>query len=378
MIMTRRLPIFLALAIAVSLGGVAAWQHAAGLLRTRIEQALGPRGAAREINIGLGGIEILDLRIRAPENASWPGEDEARARRVLIVPDIFDLLTARLSINEVRVEGPCVVLLRTKAGGMKAVPSLFDGSPSAAEERGDKKEDGKKTVVTIDTVTVSDGVIEFYDESIRATPLGLRVEQVTATVGRLRLSDLAGSASLKIDGTVKGGRQDGKLDIDGSFDVAAKEYSLSTRLRGMDMTVLQPYLLRASETGIRRGTLDVELKSLIAGGRLRAPGTLTLSDLELAPGSKTFMGLTHSVAASLLKDKKGRISLKFTLEGDVDDPRFSLNEELVTRLGLSLAGLPGINLKSLVKDVGQAGGDSARAIGKSIDRLFGKRRGRKP
>jgi hypothetical protein len=378
---TRRLLILFVLTIAVCLGGFAAWQYALDSLKAGIESALGPRGEAREINVGLSGVEILDLRIRAPENAHWPDKDEARAQRILIVPDILNLLTARLSIGNIRVEGAHVVLLRTKAGEMKIVPSLFEKPsgqpPSTTESSGDKKDGGGKTAFDIDAIIVSDGVIEFYDESVRATPVKLRIEQVQATVGKLRLPDLAGNTNLKINGIIKGNQQDGRLAIDGSFDRTAKECGLTTKLRGIDMTVLQAYLLKAAEAGVQRGLLDLDLKSSIAGNKLRAPGTLTLSGLELTAGSKSFMGLTRSVVVDMLKDRKDRISMNFILEGDIDDPRFSLNEQLTTRLGSSLAGMLGISLESLVREVGNVSGSSAKAIGESVDRLLDKQRGGK-
>jgi hypothetical protein len=140
------------------------------------------------------------------------------------------------------------------------------------------------------------------------------------------------------------------------------------------MTLLQPYLIKAAETGVRSGTLDLDLNSSIAGNRLRAPGTLTLTGLELSSGSSTFMGIPSKLVTSLLQDKKGQISLKFVLEGNLDDPRFSLNEHLVARLGSSLTDMLGVNLKSL-KDIGEAGGDSARVIGDSLGRALGKRLG---
>ena len=86
------------------------------------------------------------------------------------------------------------------------------------------------------------------------------------------------------------------------------------------------------------------------------------------------MGLPRNVALDLLKDRKGRISMKFVLEGDIDDPRFSLNEQMAVRLGASLAGVLGVNLESLIKDVGDIGGGSGKAIGESLGRLL-KRHG---
>ena len=375
----RRLPILLALAIAVAAGGFSAWHYAVLSVKNRIEQALGPRGEVREINVGPRGIEILDLRIRAPENAAWPSEDELRARRIRIVPDIPDLLTARLSIDSIRIEGAYVVLLRTRTGEMKFLPGLLDRQseqpPSDTKGAEEKGNGAGKTPLDIGQIVVSDGIVDFYDASIRRTPLRLRLEQVEATVGKLRLPDPAGHTNLKIDGVFKGDRQDGKLTIEGSIDPAAKESRLTTRLRNVDMTTLQPYLIRTTEAGVRRGALDLDLKSSVAGGKLRAPGTLTLSGLELTSGSATFMGLPRNVALDLLKDKKGRISMKFVLEGDIDDPRFSLNEQMAVRLGSSLAGVQGVNLESLIKDVGNIGGGSGKAIGESVGRLLGKRHG---
>ena len=170
----------------------------------------------------------------------------------------------------------------------------------------------------------------------------------------------------------KGNRQDGKLAIDGSIELATNASGFSTKLRGIDMTVLQPYLIQSAETGVRRGTLDLDLKSSVTKGKLRAPGTLTLADLELASSSGSFMGLPRNIATGMMKDKKGRISVKFVLEGDINDPKFSLNEQMATRLGSSLASALGISLESLAKGLGGVGSGSARGIGESVGKLLNK------
>jgi hypothetical protein len=73
-----------------------------------------------------------------------------------------------------------------------------------------------------------------------------------------------------------------------------------------------------------------------------------------------------------MKDKKGRISVKFVLEGDVNDPEFSLNEQMTMRLGASLANSLGISLESLTKGVGRIGTGSASGIGESVQQLLRK------
>lgn len=372
----RLLTVFTVFTI-VMVGGFATWQLAIRSLKSQVEQALGPQGEVREIRVGLTGIEILDIRIRAQKNSGWPSEDELRAKRIVATPDLLDLLTARLSIDSIRIEDAYISMLHTRNGQMKIIPSLLEmqtvpaGKPAPDQAR--KPADGKPdTQTSIGNILLTGGVIEFYDASIRSTPIKLRLEQIDASIGKLLLPDLTGHTAIKIEGILKGNRQDGKLAIDGSIELATNASGFSTKLRGIDMTVLQPYLIQSAETGVRRGTLDLDLKSSVTKGKLRAPGTLTLADLELASSSGAFMGLPRSAAIGMMKDKKGRLSVKFVLEGDINDPKFSLNEQMATRLGSSLATTLGISLESLAKGVSGVGSGSAKGIGESVQKLLRK------
>ena len=372
----RRLLIVLALIGIMVLGGFTAWHFAIRSLKSQVEQALGPQGEVREIRVGLTGIEILDIRIRAQKNSGWPSEDELRAKRIVVTPNILDLLTARLSIDSIRIDEAYIAMLRTRNGQVKVIPSLLDPTETTAGKsatiRADQSSGNKGRQIAIGKILLNAGAVEFFDASVRATPVKLRLEQIDARLGKILLPQLTGHTAIKIDGVIKGNRQDGQLTIDGSMELATKESGLSTKLRGIDMTVLQPYLIRTAETGVRRGTLDLDLKSSVAKGKLRAPGTLTLSDLELASSSGTFMGLPRTAMIGMMKDKKGRLSVKFVLEGDVNDPEFSLNEQMTMRLGASLANSLGISLESLAKGVGRLGSGSASGIGESVQKLFGK------
>ena len=122
----------------------------------------------------------------------------------------------------------------------------------------------------------------------------------------------------------------------------------------VDLVALEPYLLKVNEAGVRRGTLDLTLDAHVARQQLRAPGVLVLKDLELGTGGGmlgTFAGVPRqAVLASLSRD--GRIELQFTLEGRLDDPRFSLNEALALRVAAGLAESLGVSLGGVVEGVG--------------------------
>jgi hypothetical protein len=267
-------------------------------------------------------------------------------------------------------------MLRAKNGQMKVLPSLLDNpanktKPGASDTQGA----GLSTPpISIGKIELVNGTVEFFDATIRQPPLKLRLEQINTTIGKLQLPDLTGQTSIKLEGILKGVRRDGQISIDGSIELATKESGISTRLRGVDLVALQPYLIKATESGVKKGSLDLELNSSIKKGLLRAPGTLTLSDLELASSSTsgTIMGMPRNAAIGMMKDRKGKISVRFVLEGDINDPQFSLNENLTTRIGSSIANVLGVSIEGLTKGVGSVGGDAAKGIADSLGKLFRK------
>lgn len=370
---SRTLVIGITLA-AVLIAGFAAFQFAIQALKGQVEKALGPHGEVKEIRVSLTGVEAIGIRIRAPQGTdkktAWPAEDELRAERILIVPAIVDLLTARVALNTIKIEGAYISMLRAKDGRMKVLPSLLDNpAPPDGSTSADKKEPGAATPISIGKVELVNGTIEFFDATVKQPPLKLRLEQINATIGKLQLPDLKGQSQIKFDGVLKGVRQDGKVEISGSVELATKEMAIATRLSGVDLIALQPYLIKATESGVKKGTLDLDLKSSIRKGLLYAPGTLTLSDLELASTSGTIMGMPRNAAVAMMKNRNGKISVKFALEGNINDPHFSLNENLATRIGTSVAKTLGVSVEGLAKGVGSVGSGSVKGIIDSLGKL---------
>ena len=92
------------LAVAVLiLTGVAGMHFAARSVKESIQQALGPEGEVAEIKVGLTSVEILDVRIKAPRG--WPSNSALRARRIVVVPDLRELLSDQMRITSIEVEG---------------------------------------------------------------------------------------------------------------------------------------------------------------------------------------------------------------------------------------------------------------------------------
>ncbi|MDD5328575.1 MAG: DUF748 domain-containing protein [Sulfuricella sp.] len=352
--MKRLALILLAMVIMLAAAAMLAFPYAVKALKGQVEHALGAESEVGEIVVGWSTIEVRNVRIHAPKD--WPAEDTLRARRIVIEPDLRGLLSAQVRIKRIAVEDGYLSLLRTRDGRLRVLPSLL-GKPAESST--------PPPSIAIGTVELKPCAIEFYDASIRQAPHKLRLEQINATLDDLNLPDLKSKTRLKLEGVVKGVRQDGSVLTQGWIELASRDSEIDIRLRGVDLIALQPYLIKTAETGVKRGTLDLDLKSAVHDNRLRAPGKLTLSHLELSSGSG-FMGMPRQAVVSALQNHQDQITIQFTLEGDINDPRFSLNESLAKRLGASLAQSLGIDIEGLSRGIGNA----AQGIGGAIRKLL--------
>jgi hypothetical protein len=92
----------------------------------------------------------------------------------------------------------------------------------------------------------------------------------------------------------------------------------------------------------------------------------------------TFMGVPRGVVLAFLKDKGNRIAMDFIIEGDINNPKFSLNEALSVRMAASMAETLGVSIQGVAEGVGMLGrkgaeamGGTAKGIGDAIGGLFG-------
>ncbi|HEY0972912.1 MAG TPA: DUF748 domain-containing protein [Solimonas sp.] len=336
---------------------------AAEVLRDRVLEALGPSAAIGRVTLGLDRVVIEDLRLHAPEG--WPAPDALRAARVVLYPDLRTLFSATTRVDTVEVEQAYLSVWRTQDEGLRLLPDLLH------ERRLDELREAAPRAV-LDSIRFEDGVIELFDGSVRQPPHRLRLNAVRVEVGELRVPTLDGRTSLRLDGTLGDREVPGRVTVEGWIEPMAGNSSFESQLQRVDLKLLEPYLIRDSETGVRGGTLDLQVRSTVTDQRLKAPGTLVLEDLELEPAGglgATFMGLSRQAVIATMKNRDRRIELDFTLEGALDDPRFSLNEVLSIRLAVGIARTLGLSLEGVVRGIGDLGGQGLKAVGGAIEEV---------
>lgn len=323
-----------------------ALRFGAGRLEAALHDALGPRASIGSVSIGLTGVQITDLRIAAAAG-HWPASDDLVARRVHLRPALASLWSRGWHIARIEVEDGYLSLLRTRQGKLRVLPALLE------KPRGEAAAD-EAPRVRIAEVALREVAIDFFDASVRGGTHKLRFESLRADVGPLAIPGFDETTAIDLHATLKGPQKNGRISIEGEVGIATLDARLKAAAQGVDLVALQPYLLKVNEAGVKRGTLDLSIDATVKSKRLHAPGRVTLTGLELASGGgvlATFGGVPRQAVLAAM-ERDGRIEVGFTLEGRLDDPAFSINDSLATRLAGGLADVLGVSLGGVVEGVG--------------------------
>lgn len=372
----RRWSLIAVAAIAVlAIGLLIAYQIALSELRSRVINALGTQSEVGEIQVSFKDITITDLKLNAP--AGWPARYVLTAARVVIAPDLGSFTSGLLRINRIRIERATLAVLRDRTGKLRVLPSFTEkvsatGKSSTAAV--------PASAVLIESIELKDSTISFFDEEVRSPPLQVNLANVEARITNLRVPELTGTSTIDIKANVGGLTQRGTLAIEGSMVFATRDGKINTALRDVEISALEAYLIKAAETGVRKGTLDLDLAANVKAQRLTAPGKLVLKGLELRSSettANTFMGLPRDAVINLIRQRDGRIEVPFTLEGNLNDPRFALDGAFKARLAIAAAGVLGVTVTGLVTELGGlrdkgTAREKVDALRDSLKRLLGK------
>ncbi len=335
-------------------------------LKSHVERALGPNGSVTSLHLTLTAVEIDGLRVRASpaESASiaWPVEDEIRAEHVTIEPDLRSLFSDTVVVHRLVITHPYLPIVRTR-NGLKLLPSLFDRSQREADDKPDEKK--HDAVVHIDKIEFIDGAVDFFDATVGARLHRIRLGQIKGQLENLKLPGLDEKEDLTLHGRVPSDQGTGNFSLSGDLTPSNRDLALKLVLRDVPLIVVEPYFVKAAKAEVRHGTLQLDLDSTVKNRHLHAPGKMVLAGLEL--DGDGFVGLSKQVGLLLLKDRHDRVDLQFLLDGNLDDPRFSLNEQFYVRVGSALAKVLGLSVEGLGKGVGGV----AEGVGGALKKLLG-------
>jgi hypothetical protein len=342
------------------------------LLQARIVDALGPGSSIAELKVNWFSVEVLGLSIEGPKG--WPAARTLQVERVKLFPSLHSLFTRQIHIASIIMERPYLSVVRSP-GKFVALPNM---TTAADGKKKGNNSDSSARGVTVAKIELQDGVLEFFDSTVRRPPLKTRLEQIDGVIWDI--SPSATKTQFDLMAIVKGIRRDGRAQASGWVGPAHKDSSSRIALDGVDLVSLQPYLVKSNEVQVVNGMMDLTLNSEVRDNIINGKGKVVLRDLEFSSRGlfDTFMGIPRSAVINFLKNHDNAINLDFTLQGDASHPNFSVNEALSTRIAAAMAGQLGVNIRGVVEGVGTLGrrGEetaegAAEGVGAALRGLFG-------
>ncbi|MEW6343502.1 MAG: DUF748 domain-containing protein [Pseudomonadota bacterium] len=353
--------------VVVALGGLYFAQYE---VKQRVIAALGPLGSAESIDVGFSSLRLTNVRLKAPPG--WPAPDSLRADHITIVPDIRDLLHKRMHIRSVVVSGFELSVVRRADGTLNLLPNLRESlnQPNPGANAGEPPLPQEKR---IDHIAFEQGTFEFYDFTVSKPAYKVAITQASGSVENLHLPALTDPTSVTANGSIVGPAHTGTVAFGGWIKVASKDSQTTSTLHGVDVVMLDPYLLKkaGAKAQITGGTVDLTVESTVRDYHLHAPGTVTLHHLKLADTGNpldTFLSIPTKAAVAALKTRNGDITVHFVLDGNLRDPKFSVNENLLNKLGTGFADAMGVSVEGVAKGAGE----TVKGLGNALKNLLGQ------
>lgn len=193
----------------------------------------------------------------------------------------------------------------------------------ASSSTGTQKAESKPLPIRIGGITLHNGSANFADYSLRPD-FATAIQQLDGRIGTLD-NQSPKAASVDIKGKVD---KYAPVTIKGQLTPfnPLNSLDIATSFKNVELTTLTPYSGKFAGYRIRKGRLNLDLHYRIQKGQLNADNKLLLEDLQLGErvDSKDAVDLPVRLAVALLKDTKGNIDIELPVQGDLNNPEFSV------------------------------------------------------
>ena len=177
--------------------------------------------------------------------------------------------------------------------------------------------------ISVGLVRVEGGSADFSDFSL-VLPFAAGIESLNGEIKGLS-SDPASRADVTLDGVVE---PDGEALVRGQINPLSGDLytNVDVIFKDFDLPVLTPYSGHFIGREIDKGKLMLDLNYQVEERWLIGENKIVLDQLELGDDidSPEATSMPVGLGVALLKDRNGKIDLDVPVEGDLDDPKFSI------------------------------------------------------
>ncbi|MCP1623192.1 DUF748 domain-containing protein [Pseudomonas nitroreducens] len=197
-------------------------------------------------------------------------------------------------------------------------------SASSSASKGNASGSNSKPLgIRIGGVKINNGSANFADLTLRPD-FATAIQQLGGEIGTIDNRNPA-PASVDVKGKVD---KYAPVTIKGSLNPFSplEKLDIATSFKRVELTTLTPYSGKFAGYRIRKGRLNLDLHYQITQGKLKADNKVLVEHLQLGEkvDSPDAVDLPVKLAIALLKDANGNIDIQLPVEGDLNNPQFSV------------------------------------------------------
>ena len=207
------------------------------------------------------------------------------------------------------------------------------------------------------------------DGKVATPPHPTRLTDISLSVDQAAIPEQDTWTAYECSLNIPGKESTGALRISGKTKLKSLDTVSKVALQGLDITTVKPYILKAGDVDVTRGTLSLDVDLHIDRRNLNSPAKAVLRNLQFAPSKgsgEKFMAIPRSAVIGFLEANNNQIALDFRVEGSIDDPKFSLRETMATRFAVQFAQQLGLGAVKAGEKLIETQGKGLRGLGDAL------------
>jgi hypothetical protein len=374
----KKWSILLGLVVIILIGGYLGLSYyGVKLIQPQLQKMLGPGLTLKEIQVKLTHLSIKGIQyegLHTKKKYLWVEE-------IKMYPAILSLFIGPLRIRDVTIREPSLSFYRTKEGVFVG-PWAGPGKKEKSEPSGDQEQKEREHVFfKIDRLRTQKGSVDFEDWKQGEPPVRLKLSDIDLEMKEIQYPFQSARSPVELKGRLEGKtKKGGEIFTKGWINLKTGDMETSLNVREIEVKLFEPYYRKKVSAEIDSGYMAMDAKITLKEKFIDAPGKLELAHLHIKEGEGTVFWIPAKTLISLLKKKGDRIPVSFHMKGSLEDPKFNLQETLLTRIAISLLEAVGVPIKVVGEEILEKTIQGEKGVMeelRSLERQFKKKKEKK-
>lgn len=349
--------------------------YAVKFIQPQLQKGIGPGLTIKGVQVKTTYLSAIKIEYEDPRSK----QKFLQIEEVRVYPNLLSFLKGNLKIRELLILQPSFYFYRSREGTFVGPWFPMERREKDQSIPGEGKKVEKESIsFEIDRIHIKKGSIDFEDQKFGKSQPPLQFRNLDVRLENIRYPVVSAPSPLELRGKMEGRTKEGEVEAKGWIDLQTSDLQTTFKVQGIEVKTFEPYYKKRVSAEIDSGYINLETRITVKQNWMDAPGYLELFDLRVKEEGTVFW-IPAKTLVSLLKEKGNRIKAQFHVKGNIHDPQFDLQENVLNRIGFSFMEALGIPIKSLGEAILGGTGKGAEGLTeglRSMGEMF-KKKGKK-